>query len=115
MRINAFFTENKENNVNLVKKSPLHFDVNLFSSKDTVTVKDNDIKTFKDVLINTVTDVNKSQLNVSKVMEQAILRPSNIDVHDFVIAMSKANMNLSILKAVVERGVKAYQDIINIR
>lgn len=110
VRINAFFTEN---NINLVKKNPLHFDVNLFSSKN--TAKNNDIKTFKDVLINTITDVNKSQLNVPRVMEQAIFRPSSIDVHDFVIAMSKANMNLSILKAVVERGVKAYQDIINIR
>ncbi|AXK70287.1 flagellar hook-basal body complex protein FliE [Borreliella burgdorferi] len=110
VRIDAFFTEN---NINLVKKNPLHFDVNIFSSKS--NAKDNDIKTFKDVLINSITDVNKSQLNVSKVTEQAILKPSSIDVHDVVIAMSKANMNLSILKAVVERGVKAYQDIINIR
>ncbi|MCD2332239.1 flagellar hook-basal body complex protein FliE [Borreliella americana] len=110
VRIDAFFTEN---NINLVKKNPLHFDVNLFNSKS--NAKDNDIKTFKDVLINSITDVNKSQLDVSKVTEQAILRPSSIDVHDVVIAMSKANMNLSILKAVVERGVKAYQDIINVR
>ncbi|EOA80425.1 flagellar hook-basal body complex protein FliE [Borreliella burgdorferi] len=110
VRIDAFFTEN---NINLVKKNPLHFDVNIFSSKS--NAKDNDIKTFKDVLINSITDVNKSQLNVSKVTEQAILKPSSIDVHDVVIAMSKANMNLSILKAVVERGVRAYQDIINIR
>ncbi len=105
-----FFTEN---NINLIKKSPLHFDVNLFNSKS--NTKNNDAKTFKDVLINTVTDINKSQLNVSKVMEQAVLRPSSVDVHDFAIALSKANMNLSILKAVVERGIKAYQDIINIR
>ncbi|WNY64850.1 flagellar hook-basal body complex protein FliE [Borreliella carolinensis] len=110
VRTDAFF---KENNVNLVKKNPLHFDANLFSSKS--NAKDNDIKTFKDVLINSITDVNKSQLNVSKVTEQAILRPSSIDVHDVVIAMSRANMNLNLLKAVVERGVKAYQDIINIR
>ncbi len=93
MRTDAFFTEN---NINLVKKNPLHFDVNLFSSKS--NAKDNDIKTFKDVLINSITDVNKSQLNVSKVTEQAILKPSSIDVHDVVIAMSKANMNLSIFK-----------------
>ncbi|AEW68632.1 FliE [Borreliella garinii BgVir] len=110
MRIDAFFTEN---NINLIKKNPLHFDVNFFSSKS--STKNNDAKTFKDVLINTITDINKSQLNVSKVMEQAVLRPSSVDVHDFTIALSKANMNLSILKAVVERGIKAYQDIINIR
>ncbi|AHZ74250.1 MULTISPECIES: flagellar hook-basal body complex protein FliE [Borreliella] len=110
VRIDAFFTEN---NINLIKKNPLHFDVNFFSSKS--STKNNDAKTFKDVLINTITDINKSQLNVSKVMEQAVLRPSSVDVHDFAIALSKANMNLSILKAVVERGIKAYQDIINIR
>lgn len=110
MRIDAFFTEN---NIDLIKKNPLHFDVNFFSSKS--STKNNDAKTFKDVLINTITDINKSQLNVSKVMEQAVLRPSSVDVHDFAIALSKASMNLSILKAVVERGIKAYQDIINIR
>ncbi|WP_215821289.1 flagellar hook-basal body complex protein FliE [Borreliella bavariensis] len=110
VRIDAFFTEN---NINLIKKNPLHFDVNFFSSKS--STKNNDAKTFKDVLINTITDINKSQLNVSKVMEQTVLRPSSVDVHDFAIALSKANMNLSILKAVVERGIKAYQDIINIR
>ncbi|WLN23963.1 flagellar hook-basal body complex protein FliE [Borreliella bavariensis] len=110
VRIDAFFTEN---NINLIKKNPLHLDVNFFSSKS--STKNNDAKTFKDVLINTITDINKSQLNVSKVMEQVVFSPSSVDVHDFAIALSKANMNLSILKAVVERGIKAYQDIINIR
>ncbi|QFI14427.1 flagellar hook-basal body complex protein FliE [Borrelia sp. CA_690] len=110
VRIDAFL---KENNINLVKKNPLHFDVNLFSSKS--STKNNDVETFKDVLINTITDVNNSQLNVSRVTEKAIFKPSSIDVHDLAIVMARANMNLSILKAVVERGVKAYQDIINVR
>ncbi|BCR20902.1 flagellar hook-basal body complex protein FliE [Borrelia miyamotoi] len=109
MEIDSFFTDN---NVYLVSKNPLHFDKS--SSNFDVKHKGN-TETFKDLFFNLVSDVNSSQLHVSKMSQQAILHPNNVDVHDIVIAMAKANMNLSITKAIVERSIKAYQDIINIR
>ncbi|BCR21730.1 flagellar hook-basal body complex protein FliE [Borrelia sp. HM] len=109
MKIDSFFTDN---NVHLVSKNPLHFGKSSFSFGVEHSKR---AQTFKDLFFNLMSDVNNSQLNVSRISQQAILQPNDVDVHDIVIAMAKANMNLSITKAIVERGIKAYQDIINIR
>ncbi|QMU99088.1 flagellar hook-basal body complex protein FliE [Borrelia sp. A-FGy1] len=108
MRVDSFFVDN---NFYLVRKDPLHFGLN----SSGFDVKKEMPKTFKDVILNVISSVNDSQLNVHKAMKKSIIEPDKIDVHDVVIAMAKANMNLSITKAVVERSIKAYQDIINIR
>ncbi|AAX17630.1 MULTISPECIES: flagellar hook-basal body complex protein FliE [Borrelia] len=109
MEVDSFFTDN---NVYLVRKNPLHFDksFSVFDVKREVKAE-----SFKDLFLNLISDVNNSQLDVSRMSQQAILQPNSVDVHDITIAMAKANMNLSITKAVVERSIKAYQDVINIR
>ncbi|AHH13793.1 flagellar hook-basal body complex protein FliE [Borrelia hermsii] len=109
MRVDSFFTDS---DVYLIRKNPLHFDR---SSSGFDVKRKEKVESFKDLFFNLISDVNNSQLDVSKMSQQAILKPNDIDVHDIVIAMSKANMNLSITKAIVEKSIKAYQDIINIR
>ena len=109
MKLDSFFTDN---NIHLVSKNPLHFGK---SSLNFGVKHPEKAQTFKDLFFNLVSGVNNSQLDVSRISQQAILQPNNVDSHDIVIAMAKASMNLSITKAIVERGIKAYQDIINIR
>ncbi|AHH10460.1 flagellar hook-basal body complex protein FliE [Borrelia coriaceae] len=109
MRVNSFFTGD---DVDLIRTNPLHFGMSFASVDFKHEAK---AETFKDLFLNLISDVNKSQLNVYKMSQQAILHPNSIDVHDITIAMAKANMNLNITKAIVERGIRAYQDIINIR
>ncbi|AHH08257.1 flagellar hook-basal body complex protein FliE [Borrelia anserina] len=109
MKVDSFFADN---NIYLIRKNPLHFDRN-FSDFD--VKHEEKAKTFKELFFNLISEVNNSQLNVFEMSQQAILHPNSIDVHDIVIAMAKANMNLSITKAIVEKSIKAYQDVINIR
>ncbi|UER67481.1 flagellar hook-basal body complex protein FliE [Borrelia sp. BU AG58] len=109
MRVDSFFMDN---GFYLVGGDPLHFKLN---SIDLSPVGKDLPKSFKDVFLDAISRVNDSQLDVSRMTERAIVEPDKIDVHDVVIAMAKANMNLSITKAVVERSIRAYQDIINIR
>ncbi|WKC57862.1 flagellar hook-basal body complex protein FliE [Borrelia sp. P9F1] len=110
MRVDSFFMD--DNGVYLERKDPLHFKL---GSTD-FEIKERGLpRTFKDVFFDAISRVNDSQLDVSRMTERAIVEPDKIDVHDVVIAMAKANMNLSVTKAVVEKGVRAYQDIINIR
>ncbi|WP_024653972.1 flagellar hook-basal body complex protein FliE [Borrelia persica] len=109
MRVDSFFTDN---NVYLIRKSPLHFDK---SFPDFDVRSEKQAKTFRDLFFNLISDVNKSQLDVYQMSQESILHPNSVDVHDVVISMAKANMNLSITKAVVEKSIKAYQDVINIR
>ncbi|BDU63027.1 flagellar hook-basal body complex protein FliE [Candidatus Borrelia fainii] len=109
MEVDSFFTDN---NVYLVRKNPLHFDKSFSGFDFKREVK---AESFKDLFFNLISDVNNSQLDVFRMSQQAILQSNSVDVHDITIAMAKANMNLSITKAVVERSIKAYQDVINIR
>ncbi|AWG42682.1 flagellar hook-basal body complex protein FliE [Candidatus Borreliella tachyglossi] len=104
MKIDSFFTDN---NIYLIRKNPLHFSLD---------VKHEEVgKTFKDTFLDVISRVNDSQLNASRMSDKAILSPDSVDVHDVVIAIAKANMNLNITKAIVERSVRAYQDMISIR
>lgn len=46
---------------------------------------------------------------------QFITDPDSVDVHDVTIAMSKANMAVSMTKSVVDQALRAYREIMNIR
>lgn len=72
-------------------------------------------KDFKSLFFEALGSVNKDQEMVSFLTEKAIISPNEVDAHDITIAMAKANMSLSITKAVTDRVVKAYQEIINMR
>lgn len=109
MKVDSFFTDS---NVYLIRKNPLHFDK---SFSDFSVKSEKQAGTFRELFLNLISSVNNSQLDMYKVSQQAILHPDSVDVHDVVISMAKANMNLSITKAVVEKSIKAYQDVINIR
>ena len=44
-----------------------------------------------------------------------ITDPDSVDVHDVTIALAEANLALSMTKAVVDRALAAYREIINVR
>lgn len=44
-----------------------------------------------------------------------ITDPDSVDSHDVTIAMQKANMALEITKAIVDRALQSYREIINLR
>ena len=51
----------------------------------------------------------------SQLSQQFITDPDSVDVHDVTIAMSKANMAVSMTKTVVDQALRAYREIMNIR
>lgn len=59
--------------------------------------------------------VNALEANSVELSERMITDPDSVDTHDVTIAMAKANLAVSITKAVVDRAVRAYTEIINIR
>lgn len=68
-------------------------------------------KTFAELLDKASSSVVDSE----KLSEQFILNPDSVDSHDVTIAIAKANMGVSIAKAVVDGGIRAYKEIINMR
>ncbi|MFP4362313.1 MAG: flagellar hook-basal body complex protein FliE [Spirochaetia bacterium] len=72
-------------------------------------------QSFSDVLVTALDGVNDLQQQASQLGEQMILDPESVDSHDVTIAMAEANMALSITKAVTDRALRAYKEIISIR
>lgn len=72
-------------------------------------------KDFKSLFFEAVTSVNNDQVKVARMTEQAILDPSSINDHDVTISLARANMSLSMTKAISDRVLRAYQEIINMR
>jgi flagellar hook-basal body complex protein FliE len=72
-------------------------------------------KSFGDMLLNALGSVNASQLKGMEMAEAMITDPDSVDVHDVTIALAEANLAISMTKAIVDRALTAYREIINVR
>jgi len=70
---------------------------------------------FSDMVLDALNGVNDLAQESTNITEQYIINPDSIDVHDVTIAMSKANLAITLTKSVVDNALKAYREIINIR
>ena len=72
-------------------------------------------RSFGDLLFSALGSVNDSQLKSMELSQQMITDPDSVNVHDVTIALAEANLALSMTKAIVDRALAAYREIINIR
>jgi flagellar hook-basal body complex protein FliE len=70
---------------------------------------------FGELLLKALNQVNDSQVTAVDLAQRMITDPDSVDVHDVTIALAEANMALSMTKAVVDRALAAYREIINVR
>lgn len=70
---------------------------------------------FGELLLKALNQVNDSQVTAVDLAQQMITDPDSVDVHDVTIALAEANLALSMTKAVVDRALTAYREIINVR
>ena len=70
---------------------------------------------FGELLLKALNQVNDSQVTAVDLAQQMITDPESVDVHDVTIALAEANLALSMTKAVVDRALAAYREIINVR
>ncbi len=70
---------------------------------------------FGRMLFNALNNVNSSQVKGMELTQQMITDPDSVDVHDVTIALAEANLALSMTKAIVDRALTAYREIINVR
>ena len=70
---------------------------------------------FGEVLMKALDSVNGQQQEAITLTQQMITDPDSVDVHDVTIALASASLSLSIAKAVLDRAIRAYTEIINVR
>ena len=76
---------------------------------------DNSAKGFSDAMSKALNGVNSLQQKSFQLNQQMLYDPESVDSHDLTIAMSKANMAVSMTKSIVDGALKAYKEIISIR
>jgi len=70
---------------------------------------------FGKLLMSALGNVNDSQLNAASLSQRMITDPNSVNVEDVTIALADANLALSMTKAIVDRALAAYREIINVR
>jgi flagellar hook-basal body complex protein FliE len=74
-----------------------------------------DRQDFATMLMDAMNKTSQDQNNVERLTELAIVDPESVDVHELTIAMAKANMSLSLSKAIIDRTVTGFKDILSQR
>ena len=70
---------------------------------------------FGNLLADAIGRVSDQQLNAEGLFQKMITNPDEVEPHDVTIAMAQAEMSLNLTKAIVDRAVKAYNDITAMR
>jgi flagellar hook-basal body complex protein FliE len=94
-----------------LRTDPRHFDVNGHMGP----LGDDKKATFADAMQAAMEGVNDDQIKASDLYQKMITDPNSVDVHDVTLAGAEAQMSLNLAKNVIERGLQAYRDIINMR
>lgn len=79
------------------------------AQKDLTTVP------FSQLLGQALGKTSNIEKKAQAMQQQIVTDPNSLDPHDVTIAMAQADLSLSLTKSVVDRVVKAYQQITTLR
>ncbi len=97
--------------IELKRQSKLHFNDEGYLSKKTEDPE----KSFARVFFNAVNEANSLQHQSDELEEKMMLYPDQVNIHEVMIASEKARLSVSMLKTVVEKAIRAYNDIVTMR
>jgi flagellar hook-basal body complex protein FliE len=70
---------------------------------------------FGGLFFNALNNVNEIQHTTMDLTEAMLTDPDSVDIHDVTVAIAEANLALSMTKAIMDRAIRAYQEVINTR
>jgi flagellar hook-basal body complex protein FliE len=98
------------NRVAMLTTHPEHYKIEKVKEGD-----DEVTKSFGELLSNSFGKVNNLLVDSDKLTQQMIVEPESVSIHTVMIAAQKAELALSMAKAVTDRVVRAYTEITNMR
>jgi flagellar hook-basal body complex protein FliE len=72
-------------------------------------------QTFGNMLLSALGQVNQDQLTAMDLSQKMVTDPQSVNVEDVTIALAEASLSLSMTKAIVDRALAAYREVINVR
>lgn len=70
---------------------------------------------FRNLLFDSLNGVNQLQQEHADLSVRALIDPESVNPHDITIAGAKASLSLNVARNVVDRVIRAYRDITNVR
>jgi flagellar hook-basal body complex protein FliE len=70
---------------------------------------------FGQLFFDALNNVNNLQHTTMDLTETMLTDPDSVDIHDVTVAIAEANLSLSMTKAIMDRAIRAYQEVINTR
>ncbi|TFG61930.1 MAG: flagellar hook-basal body complex protein FliE [Spirochaetales bacterium] len=67
------------------------------------------------LLKQSLSGVNDLQQESTALNQQMLINPDSVDAHDVTIAMAEASTSLSMARTILDRVLRAYREIINVR
>lgn len=89
---------------------PLHY-----SDKPQMPQDDNVAGSFMDALHTALGKVNNLQVDADDLTKKMIHSPGTVEIHTVMIAKQKAEIALTLTKAIRDEAIKAYRELINLR
>jgi flagellar hook-basal body complex protein FliE len=67
------------------------------------------------MLNGAISKTNDLQVDAESLMQQMIVKPESVDIHQVMVATQKAEISLGLTKAVRDGALNAYRELINLR
>lgn len=101
-------------NLALRTSNPLHVDQNGTSSGSKEASQAN-LGAFGNMVLDALGQTNSQIIDSQLLQQQAVVSPDSVDQSTLVISLLKADMSLSLTKAVVDRTTTAYKELTTLR
>ncbi len=80
-----------------------------------VNANDKVTDSFANLLKEAIGSVNEMENKAIELTNQMAVNPESVDIHDVQIAAEEAEMAILFTKGVIDRAIRAYKEIINLR
>ncbi len=70
---------------------------------------------FGELLLRIFDDLNQKEAKSRELQELATVSPEEVNVHEIMIAEEEARLSLLFVKTVIDKGITAWKDLLNLR
>lgn len=73
------------------------------------------VSAFAEMFNNAINEVNDLEINATDLADKMAADPNSVDIHDVQIAAEESEMAVLMTKGIVDKVIKAYKEITNLR
>ena len=101
--------------IGLQRSDPRHLPGSAAAASSSVPAVSDPEVGFGRLFFDALNNVNDLQHTTMDLTETMLTDPDSVDIHDVTVAIAEANLSLSMTKAIMDRAIRAYQEVINTR